>query len=235
MKKIFISGSCVSRDTLEFLDKSQYELVAYHARSSLATLGSPSCNDVKSYIDAIDSKFQQRMVSADLSRSLCKVITQKEFDVFLIDLIDERFHLAVLDGQLLATCSNEFLKSKAIIKSKINTFSEPYFAKWKNGVSGLFNTLTKDQISKIIVQKAYWTNILDTGVKVESIADEVISQHNAKLDRMYDYLSNFLDESQFVEFPKELLVINSNHKWGISAFHYVDDYYHYLNKQLGFK
>lgn len=86
---IAIFGSCVSRDTCEFIADAQ--VLAYVARQSVTSLLAPhGMSDVD--VTVLDSNFQRRMVESDLVGSGAQRILEKsaELDVVLIDLVDER-------------------------------------------------------------------------------------------------------------------------------------------------
>ena len=87
--KIAIFGSCVSRDTAEFMPEA--EVVAYVARHSVTSLESPHGT---AGIDLSDltSAFQKRMVTSDLKGSGIERIVKNagDLDVVLLDLVDER-------------------------------------------------------------------------------------------------------------------------------------------------
>lgn len=238
MKSIIISGSCVSRDMLNYVNPDKYHLIKNFSRSSLAILNSDpvQLSVYHNDIDKLESAFQKRMLKADFQRLLLQDIdvdlrekNQAEMpDIFLIDLIDERFHLAILECGGIVTRSNEFMKTAIKCASLIDTYSDKYFEIWCKGIDKLFNLIDPSMKEKIVVQKAYWVKELDNGQYIQDIASEIFDKQNAKLDRMYDYLSRFLQPSQFVTFPKSLLKINSSHQWGAAPFHYIDEYYLYL-------
>lgn len=236
MKKILIFGSCVSRDALEFNFSESYKLVGYLARSSLATLSSNSVekNEYTSNLNNITSIFQRRMVEYDFNKGILDILNKSiEFDILLMDLIDERFHLAVLNDNFYVTRSNEFLKASIQPKSTINTHSDKFFALWKKGAKIFLDSLVEKQlIHKLVVQKAYWTNKLDNGNLIQDISDEKVKEENDKLEKMYNFLKIYLKEDQFITIPESLIVSKSGHKWGISAFHYIDEYYTFINEKL---
>lgn len=87
--KIAIFGSCVSRDSVEFM--SDAEVVAYVARHSATSLVSPHGTDGIDVSD-LNSAFQKRMVTSDLTGTGLERIVgnSKDLDVVLLDLVDER-------------------------------------------------------------------------------------------------------------------------------------------------
>lgn len=234
--KLLIKGSCVSRDMLEIDQKTSYELVGYHARSSMAVLSVGqvvNTQNLRKYLDKIESPFQKRMVEHDFSHRILSSINDLEFDAILWDLIDERFWLAIPEGGGLATFSNEFKSADIPVVSKINTHSDEFFQLWCEGVNNFMRKIEVMECkSPLILQKAFWSNKLDTGLKLEDFADERIEKENFKLQRMYQYLDKFSDSINIIEFPDDLLVIKSSHKWGVAPFHYIDSYYEYLSNMI---
>lgn len=67
------------------------------------------------------------MVCYDLDMQLLEGIKLNDFDVILVDLIDECFNLSVLPHGNIATCSSEFLKSGIPTSRSINKYSDEFF------------------------------------------------------------------------------------------------------------
>lgn len=86
---IAIFGSCVSRDTCEFIPDAN--VIAYVARHSVTSLETP--HGIKGVdLSGLTSAFQKRMVTSDLKGTgLARVVKNaKDLDLVLIDLVDER-------------------------------------------------------------------------------------------------------------------------------------------------
>lgn len=86
---IAIFGSCVSRDTCEFIPESN--VVAYVARHSVVTLEAP--HGIKGTdLSELSSAFQKRMVTSDLKgNGIARIVKHAEdLDLVLVDLVDER-------------------------------------------------------------------------------------------------------------------------------------------------
>ena len=95
------------------------------------------------------------------------------------------------------------------------------------------NTLIENgAIKKVLIQKTYWTNKLDNGDSIPDISDEKLKEENDKLEKMYLFLEKYLSKDQFIMIPDRLLISKSEHKWGVSPFHYIDEYYNFINDQL---
>ena len=87
--KIAIFGSCVSRDTAEFIPDS--DVVAYVARQSVASLDAPHGTQGID-LSELSSAFQKRMVTSDLKgNGVARIVKHADdLDLVLVDLVDER-------------------------------------------------------------------------------------------------------------------------------------------------
>ncbi|MFP3454854.1 DUF6270 domain-containing protein [Psychrobacter sp. SIMBA_152] len=228
---IQIYGSCVSRDILEFDTFNSLNLQSYRSRSSIGTLAIDNVSTLipNSYYDSlkkIKSKFQHRMVNSDFKNNVLNSIDNANYDLLLIDLIDERFHLAEISGKII-TQSEDFLRSGIKPDKIIDTFSDEYLNIWYKGVDNLFSTIdAKIGLDAVKINKVYWadsaTNLQDT-IKLRKKWS--IEKNNEKLNVMYDYIESMLPASSIIHVPKSLLVADSEHKWGLAPFHYINDYY----------
>ena len=91
MIRTFIYGSCVSRDTFEYVDKERFSLLRYVARSSLISAFSPPA-PLPIPTDHGLSAFQLRQVCTDSSSRLLPTLRElaDRIDLLLWDLVDER-------------------------------------------------------------------------------------------------------------------------------------------------
>ena len=55
------------------------------------------------------------------------------------------------------------------------------------------------------------------------------------LVRMYDRIADDVPEAQIMRFDEAMFVGADQRKWGISPFHYIDDYYHCAADQLALR
>ena len=236
--KIRIYGSCVSRDILSSNYTDELELLSYNARSSIATLNKKNvqCQIEGNYYESltnIESKFQRRMVEYDFKNKVLDVVNVNNYDLLLIDLIDERFHLAQVSNKLV-TRSSEFLKSGIRPDRIVSTFSSEYMDLWQAGVDYFINIINETVgLDKLKINKVYWANCASNPKDTDILTNKwQVELHNQKLNDMYEYLKKRLPESSIIEIDSKLLVADSNHKWGLSPFHYVDDYYKEIGRIL---
>jgi hypothetical protein len=228
MKRVFIYGSCASRDAFELDINGQFEVIDYYARSSIASaLSDKPAKDFYSY--KLKSRFQQRQVSRDFAKTLPDALS-KDFDILLMDFVDERFGLFQFSDGSLVTVSAE-LNSLKIFSQNLGRRIDPAGSEkmrmWQRGWLRMVEHLSeKEQLSAVRVNCVYWAS---TGLPVhESIRDTI----NENLDRMYDYCRLHLSPAQFLNYDQELMIADPEHKWGYAPFHYTKALYEETLMQL---
>lgn len=224
--KIFILGSCVSRDPFEFSEAGDFEIVDYVARTSIASLGAQPFVDEK-ILENIESNWQRQMVFCDMNKSTYSKLAEKEFDILLIDLIDERFGLAI-DGSSIHTVSTEYKKALYSPNNYkfIKSIDEHKFRCWEKGLEKLVIFIKENGYEdKVVINKLYWTvqgeplqNTLE-----ERYGYQYIDNVNANLDRMYARFKEKIPGSRFLEYSNLDIKVDVNHKWGLEPFHYCKD------------
>lgn len=229
--KLFIYGSCVSRDFLEIAGADGFELVDYFARSSFASIGSePIEDDV--LLAKMDSPFQRRMVERDLDKQIFSAMRSRDFDFLLIDLIDERFNLAEYKGSY-CTVSSEFRKFQDNKYRRVPFDSDEKFHKWQLGVKKFFAYAKKfDVTDKVLINKVFWSESIDDGSEFSSEEKDLIRRNNMFLRKAYEHLSSYVIRNQFIEYPKLFLKAKKEHKWGVAPFHYIDSFYSLTRQSL---
>lgn len=231
--KILIFGSCVSRDIISFAGDQEFELVDYYARSSLASLGAIPVGTCEKDLVQISSQFQRRMVVRDMSKSFFDDLKTLEFDVLLLDLIDERLDVYEIDPGSVLTLSNEFLASGLITTAErssikwIKTDTEQHRALWLKGMERFFATLDDfGLMNRVVVNKVFWADQFENGDPLPTkYSATAIEKANNHLAWMYEQLENFILPSNWMNFSRNVLKADRQHRWGVSPFHYSDEYY----------
>ena len=232
--RILILGSCVSRDILNFDDAAQFKLVDYYARSSLASLGSNPSNVNDDDLLRITSPFQRRMVARDIQKSFyCDALQSKEFDVLLIDLVDERFDIFEMAPDSFVTLSSELFSSGLVATSQrdsenwIVSGSDRHRRLWVEGMERLFSELKILELTdRVVINRVFWADSLEDGSPLPApFSTAVIKQANIHLGWMYEQLERFLAPNKWLYFPGAVLRANPQHQWGVSPFHYCEEYY----------
>lgn len=221
--RVFILGSCVSRDAFGD-DASSAGLIVqtYLARTSLATLASAPA-PLTPAIDQIRSAFQKRMVKADHERQALAVARSGAFDVMLLDLIDERFHLLRRPDGAIVTYSNEYaaVAPRPLAGALITSGSAEHERLWRAGLAQLVAALREsNSLHKVRVNAVFWASADVSGRAIEGFTADQIEKANAFLGARYLDLEAQFGQSAFIRYPSELLVSDPAHRWGVSAFHY---------------
>lgn len=231
---VFIFGSCVSRDTFTELP-DQYNLIHYTARQSAISAGRPA-NGVAESIPRLSSKFQDRVVRADIKGNLLDIVRSrgKETDVVLMDLVDERFGVIEIGGGYV-TRLHEFWSNggKEVSRGAPHlTFgSDEHFSLWRVSAGTAISTFKQVGVSHIILLHTQWTDLLDTGDPLEApswMPDP--EDMNSKLIRYVRHYASL--GVQVVTLPLSLTRSTLNHRWGASPFHYTDEAHAWLAHQV---
>jgi hypothetical protein len=227
--KVLIFGSCVSRDILNFDKLKELSLVDYFARSSLASAfrSQPVADN---YSKHLKSEFQRRLVNFDFSKNFRSEVLKVDYDKLVIDFIDERFDLHVFPGGQIVTLSSELLSTGFLRDSppgtQLKSGSQEFFDVWKDGWSQLVKCLRDaDRLDRLVINRVFWSHNRNEIAMPEMYSKNRIADANALLEKMYRQVENDLDPLQIMRFPDEIFDISTEHRWGLSPFHYIDDYY----------
>ncbi|WP_210604464.1 DUF6270 domain-containing protein [Brevibacterium oceani] len=165
--KIAIFGSCVSRDTAEFMPEA--EVVAYVARHSVTSLESPHGTAGIDLSD-LNSAFQKRMVTSDLKGTgITRILKNaKDLDVILLDLVDERRGYWKFPDDSTMTNSIEVESSGVARDARrsgarlVEFGTDEHFEAWKAGFEQLIAELKKAGLwEKTILLDIEWAGAVD--------------------------------------------------------------------------
>ncbi|MGR6090112.1 DUF6270 domain-containing protein [Brevibacterium sp. CSND-B09] len=172
--KIAIFGSCVSRDTAEFMPEA--EVVAYVARHSVTSLESPHGT---AGIDLRDltSAFQKRMVTSDLNGTGLERIIENanDLDVVLLDLVDERRGFWQFPDGTTMTNSIEVESCGAARAARregarlIEFGTDEHLSRWRAGIATLIKGFKAAGLwEKTILLDIEWAGAVDGGQHPQS-------------------------------------------------------------------
>lgn len=226
--RVFILGSCVSRDV--FNQPHNFKIVNYSARTSFASLFSKKFGH-EEYGDRLPSRFQATMLKDDLAKSIRKKLCETEFDLLLVDFIDERFNL-IENQEAVCSKSTEFVRS-GILKDhqfelEIESGSERFMTLWIRGWEEFLRLMmATNNIEKVVLNKVYWAKTSIQGASFSpSYTDEQISKMNAFLDKLYTVAEKLLAKENVIQaYKPQQLVADASHRWGSAPFHYDNSYY----------
>lgn len=239
MKKISIIGSCVTRDAFE-LHKDLFDVSgSYFPRVSLISMMSPAIN-IDHTILVSENQWLKWVILNDYNKSIFPQIVQKKPETIIIDLIEERYDLIKV-GNSFITRSDEQIKINPSIKKypeemivrRDSDLAQKLFESNANLFCNKINTLFPD--IKIVLHNARYSDYYISNGKIFRFDDFKCTQnkkYNFRLDYYLSILSGNINNSFVISIDKELSIANSNHKWGLSPFHYIDEYYEEFIKKL---
>lgn len=167
MIRIAIYGSCVSRDTCEFINGA--DVISYTARQSVTSALKPY-GTIGVNIDALSSNFQKSMVLSDLTGNAASTLSElaSDIDVLLIDLVDERRGFWMMpDGKIVTNSienevsglAEQFARSGGRL---VHLGSDEHFTHWKLGFDQLLESLERaDILPKTILLDLEWARAIE--------------------------------------------------------------------------
>nr|WP_150959436.1 DUF6270 domain-containing protein [Aneurinibacillus sp. XH2] len=229
--KTTILGSCVTRDIFRVVGREE-ENLTYYARTSLVSIFSKPLiideEDIK-----LSSSFQRRMVFSDFNKDFLKHIEINKPDRLIIDFIDERYDLMKYENNYV-TKSKEFddgqladiYNFELVARKDSNTK-----ILWERGCLRLIEVIRSIGLKEVYIHEAYWASeYINQNGKVEQFSfQSAINENNNLLKGYYDFFKCHMPE---VKTLSTQCLADSCHKWGLSAYHYTDSYYHKIYDQL---
>ncbi len=234
MIKIAILGSCVSRDAIEFANPDEFQLVSYFARSSMASLATRPTVLPNTVTQELNN-FRLRMVAADHDKTTFNKLSKLDYDVLILDLIDERFNLLEQSDGSVITLSAEYM---AAVKNKpsgriIKSGSERHVDLWRIGAKRFIKELHESgKLNKLVINKVFWSRKNSEGNSLDSPDTRTIDEANQFLENRYSDLKEYAEGCRFISYPEHLFRADVGHKWGASPFHYEKNLYIETLRQL---
>lgn len=249
MSRVAIIGSCVTRDLWPNGGDAPPDLL-YISRTSLPSLFAPPLRDLKTRREAPPGlrPGQHAAVVADLKKSALNRLVAHRPTHIVFDFIDERYDL-LFAGRSWVTHSWEletagYMKSRELRQARrVPRISEACERVWTGAAAEMASFLASTPLrgAAIILHAAQWADRYRTRRGRERpLADQAPilegrlasrSDHNALLDR---YQALFLRTVPGVRTvaAEACRVADEAHRWGLSPFHYVPDYYREIGDQL---
>jgi hypothetical protein len=226
--RLLILGSCVTRDAIEYQpDTKPIEVVEYYARSPLASAMHTAAFEGPD-LSRIESAFQRRIVGYDLRGEARSAVAGGDWDILLVDFIDERISLLIKPDGARAAQSPELMSSGYDWKSHRQVKAESHegvdLFRW--GWGQLIELLRANgRIRDLRLNRAWWAEQSRTGEPSPRLAPERVGPGNAHLAKLYAHAERDISRRQIYRFTSAELLAEPNHKWGLQPFHFVDAYY----------
>lgn len=220
--RTLIHGSCVSRDTFEFLGP-EYQLVDYVARQSLISSMTGPVEGVPE--PPLVSAFQERMRQGDLlGDGLDRVVRRRHStDVILWDLCDERLGVFEVARSRWLTDSVERRTRAPLPLRRVEMGTEQHFDLWCRAANSWHRAVreTAPDVALVLVALP-WAEVSDTGVPTPPSYGVEAAEANDRNGRYYAYAAEL--GVPVVGANLEVLA-TERHKWGFAPFHYTDSVY----------
>lgn len=243
MSKVAIVGSCITRDLWPIVGAEPSDLL-YISRTSLPSLFAQPLEGVETAQEPPGGLgvFTHRAMVNDLKKRALAALIAHQPTHIIFDFIDERLDLLSVGGTVV-THSWELDVSGYLSQpafegaSTIARTSPACELLWLQAADEMaaFIQSTPLRDATVIVHEAQWaTQYRDTAGAVQDFTDEVeifqgkpaaIDDHNAMLALYQPAFRARLPKAVSVAAPRELQLASVDHRWGLSPFHYVDDYY----------
>ncbi|MDO8149356.1 XcbB/CpsF family capsular polysaccharide biosynthesis protein [Isoptericola sp. b515] len=236
--RVFIYGSCVSRDTFEYFDDEQFELAEYVARQSAISAYTKPVELIAP--PTLESRFQQRMLSGDFGSSLPTLLRDStdEIDLFLVDLVDERLGAYVLPDGSVITRSLELISSGAENLLPAGSHHLPFGSDihlqyWSQGLETVASLLrTHHPRAGVALLDIPWASVSETGTATPPSFGVSADEANALYRPYIDAAARILDAE--VVTPGSTAVVSSpDHAWGDAPFHYAPSVYRSVASVFG--
>lgn len=238
-RTVAIWGSCVTRDAFAVAGRAEQveeclPLVYYGARSSWISQASRAHPVDESDLGVLTG-FALRMVREDLGKSIVDRLVQHRPDIVVLDLVDERLQLLRL-GKGWITGSDYLqrteLWTRALAEAdEVSSMTQPKRRK-------LFAAAAKRVVRRLVRDLPGTTFVLHEAPYTTRVADGTsLPEPQAGWARSLDAAQRPMMEVLEAEFgprlvrvtpPPEVSVADPEHRWGITSYHYVEAYYHWL-------
>lgn len=246
--RIAILGSCITRDLWPVRGAPGHK-PAYISRTSFPSLLSPQ---VRGFVARAAppgglTVHQYASVVAEVRKTALADLVAYRPTHLIVDLIDERFDLLAV-GDSLVSLSGDLVRSGHLHDPPLNAgrriprLSEACDRLWADAV-GEFAALvraTRLGRARLILHSARWATRRRTpGGGTAPIADVElapgqsvsIADYNRLLERQEQVVEALFPPMERVE-ARRLRLADPGHRWGLSPFHYVPEYYAEIGRQL---
>ncbi|MBE1877126.1 DUF6270 domain-containing protein [Myceligenerans pegani] len=228
--RVFIWGSCVSRDTFEHMDPNQYELVAYVARQSALSATTRPVEQIAA--PQLASRFQQRMVSGDFGSNLRPTLAEQAAttDVLLVDLTDERLGVYLLPDGTVVTRSVELIESGMDQTVAQNAQHLPFgtqqhYEYWSGAIQAagdaIRQTMPGVTVALLDIPWAEWS---ESGQRTPDSFGVTAAQANPVFRPYVETAVQALG-AHLVSIDPSHVSSGPTHPWGEAPFHYSENVY----------
>lgn len=234
LPRVLIYGSCVSRDTIEFMPEP-VKIVKYIARQSLISIGNQPDPGSPALLQ-LESPFQQRVTEDDRLGNAGETIAAlaPETDLLLIDLTDERGGVYDLGSGSYLTRSVERVANRGddLFPRRVPFGTPEHLALWRPAFERFLGTLEETGLmARSIALAVPWAAVTPSGEPTPESFGMTASQAN----RLFEPYYRILRRSPIRVIgprPWKRAMGDPGHRWGLAPFHYTQDTYASLSDRL---
>lgn len=250
VSRVAIIGSCITRDLWPILGEDVSDLL-YISRTSLPSLFAAPPGPIGIAMEPPEplKRHQHNAVVADLTKTALETLVAHRPSHIIFDFIDERFDLLAA-GSGLVTHSWElevsgYLDQPLLAQGRpAARLSNACDLLWRDALEELaaFLAATPLRDARVILHEAQWADSYRNEAgrraklpeQIEVVAGRTADRaaHNALLARYQAAFKARLPQAASVTAGERLRVADARHRWGLSPFHYIDDYYREIWRQL---
>lgn len=215
---------------------SRAQVTDYIARQSLISAVGRPWTDLGEL--GLESPFQTRSLNGDLRKDALSRVRRagSSAEVVLLDLVDERLGVHLCPDGRAATHSYELTASKALtLVTQDADFvafgSDLHYEKWRRSVWHLRQALEAASLwERTIVMAPAWATRDDLGQGYPPWRGLSVQAVNERFTRYYRYLE--VVGLPVARVSPSLVVGKAAHRWSRQPYHYVDQVYAELAKQI---
>lgn len=236
MHRVFIYGSCVTRDGVEYWPEYGLEMTGYIARQSLISATAPARpSDFNTA--AIASPFQKRMADGDIVGNVIGKLTvdPDAYDIVLWDITDERLgvYRVPSGGYVSRVVDYEtgIYRGTEKLGGPLRVGSAAHRELWLLALDTFVERLELAGVrDRVILNAIPWATKDEDGRDTSS---QNIDPHTFNV-LLQDYSAEVEARGIRVGHPDPARVLQANtHKWGTAPFHYAPDAYHASLEAVG--
>lgn len=226
MKRVFIYGSCVTRDAVPWFADYDLEMVGYVARQSLLS-AFRRANSKEFDLSKISSNFQRRMSKNDIEGNLRFDLRRSQPDAVFWDICDERLTVRKLPSGGMITQSQDYVTAgmhPGPLGPHLRFGTDEHYALWNRGLEQLLAVMDQMGLAgKLFLNATPW-----------ALEDEFGENHNGQAETAREFneraarylsLANGSGVKVVVTEQGDAISRTQGHAWGPAPFHYVDATY----------
>jgi len=238
-RTVAIWGSCVTRDAFAVESRAaQLEeylpLVYYGARSSWVSQDSRPFPATEADLGGLTG-FGLRMVSEDLAKNVIDRLVEHRPDIVILDLVDERLQLARL-GKSWITGSDYVKRTELWTRALAESDEASSMTQAKR--QKLFAAAARRLAKRLVHEMPDTTFVLNEAPYTTDVANGTsLPDPQAGWARDLDSAQRPMMGVLALEFgprliratpPRQVCLADPDHRWGVTSYHYVEAYYHWL-------